>query len=175
MERIRLAALIVVGAVIWSSSAGAQDRRGVSPLVGTRTEVYVTNLDGLERKGHVLAAGDEGIRLVFAGRETLVPWSEVAIVERRGDPVWDGALKGAGIAAALYGLAVIGSDGGHEGRAEFVVEGVIVWSLVGTVADAMHVARSRVFVSPAVAHDSGRHALAGRPSPGVIVGARFPF
>ena len=73
-------------------------------LAGTRTQVYVTNMEGLERKGRVLTVGEDGINLTFAGRETLVPWSEVALVERRGDPVWDGALKGAGIATVLYGL-----------------------------------------------------------------------
>lgn len=177
MQRNRLVGLAVLGGLLWSSPAGAEDRRGVGALVGTRTEVYVTNVEGLERKGHVRAAGEEGIHLVFAGRETLVPWSDVAIVERRGDAVWDGALKGAAISAAIYSLMVLTADDhGSEGQRAFVAGGAIAWGLIGTVIDALHVGRSRVFVSPDVTRETGRHSIAPtRPSAAIVVGARVTF
>ena len=63
------------------------------------------NPDGLERKGHVRAAGEEGIHLVFAGRETLVPWDGGRDRRAPGRPgLGRGAQGRGGIAAALYGL-----------------------------------------------------------------------
>ena len=175
MKRHALAALLALGSLLLPVAARADERPGVGRLAGTRTEVYVTNLDGVERKGRVLAATDEGLRLVFGGRETLLPWAEIARVDRRGDPVWDGALKGAVIGGALYGLMVLTSDvREYDGAGDFVLGGAVGWGVVGAIADAFHIARSSVFVGPAAT--AGTHAGNGAArSPGVVIGARLGF
>ena len=181
MARLVVLAPLVFIFLLSPHSARAEDRARLAALAGTGTEVYVTCLDGVERRGRVAGVADAGLRLSFAGRVTAVPWEDIVTVDRRGDPVMDGALKGAGIAVALYGaLALLADDDGGANRLALVGSAALTWGAVGAVTDALNIGRARVYVRPAgtsawrasepndgAAHSPGR--------PGVVAGVTFVF
>ena len=103
-----------------------------------------------------------------------MPWEEVVTVDRRGDPVWDGAARGAGVAAVLYGAVALaaGADAGEA--LQFAGSAALVWGSVGAIVDAFNVGRSRVFVSSA--NSNGLHARTRMPpTRGIVVGGRVTF
>lgn len=157
--------------------AAAQTGRGrLDALAGSTTEVYVTMSDGLERRGRVVSTDEAGMRITFAGTETLVPWSRLVTVEQRGDPIWDGALKGAGIATALYGAVAIAGGARADDVLPFVGSAALAWGAVGAVIDAFNVGRHRVFVAAldegGPARDDVRRVRRPR---GVVIGGRVVF
>ena len=149
MARLALVAPLVLALLLAPHPARAEDRTRLAALVGSGTEVYVTSLDGLERRGRVVGVADAGLRLSFAGRVTLVPWEDVVTVDRRGDPVGDGFLKGAGIAFALYGLGAMLADAPADEAFAFAGSAALAWGTVGSVIDAFNIGRARVYVGPA--------------------------
>lgn len=182
MTRITFVALLVLGSLSFSVIARAEDRAALASLAGRGTEVYVTYIDGIERRGRLAGVSDDGLRITFGGRVTVVPWEEIVTVDRRGDPVGDGALKGAGIAVALYGLGALAAGARADEALSFAASAALAWGTVGAIVDALNVGRTRVFVSPAAtlttrAVDPGQPrdgAVASGPR-GVVVGVTVGF
>jgi hypothetical protein len=157
--------------------ARADDRGQLAALARTRTEVYVTYPDGLERKGRVLSVRDDGLRLTFAGRETLVPWADIVCVERRGDPIWDGAAKGMAISALFYAAVALAAAEDFDGEIlRFVAGASLAWGGVGATIDAFNVGRSTVYVgTPELSRAIGPVRQGPPRDRGLVVGGRIGF
>jgi hypothetical protein len=174
MSRLTFVTPLVLAALVVHESAHAEERPLLATLAGTKTEVYVTSIDAVERKGRITAVSDDGLRLTFGGRETFVPWEEVVTVDRRGDPIWDGAAKGAGIAAALYGAVALAAGANAGEVVQFAGTAALGWGAVGAIIDACNVGRSRVFVSST--NSNGLHVRPGMPpTRSFVVGGRLTF
>ena len=182
MARVTIVSLLVLASLSFSLAARADDRAALASLTRTGAEVYVTNRDGLERRGRITAVGDEGVHITFAGRVQVLPWEEVVTVDRRGDSVADGALKGGGIALALYWLGALAAGAQSDEAIAFAGSAALTWGTIGAIVDALHVGRTRVFVGPSAtltarSLDPRRHGDRAATSPprGVVVGVTLGF
>jgi hypothetical protein len=182
MTRLTLATVLVLGSLSLSVAARADDRSALASAARSGAEVYVTYADGIERRGRIAQLDDAGLHVAFGGRVTLVPWDEVVTVDRRGDPIWDGALRGAGVAAAFYGAVAILGGARADEVAPFIASAALAWGAAGAVVDAFNVGRSRVYVAPATtvtrqAPNPRRpwDRVAGASPVGVVVGIAVGF
>lgn len=144
-------------------------------LSARRPTIYVTDVNGVERTCVLVAVEPEGLIVAVPAGELVVSWHEVAVVRRRGDPVWDGFLKGAAIGGGVN-LLLVGVTGDSLGdglsRAGWVANAALWWGLTGALIDALHVGRSPVFIAPLNGSHRPGHETTGR---GVVVGARLTF
>jgi len=99
----------------------------------------VTQPSGVEVNGHLTALSPSSLSI---GGYDFDP-SRVAKIERRGDPVWEGALYGAGF-GLLVGAAV-NQDCLGETRHSCVLPLMVEYSLIGAAIDALHVGRTAIF------------------------------
>jgi hypothetical protein len=179
MTRLICATLLAMATLLTPLLAVADDRTQFASLARTGMDVFVTSVDGLERRGRIADIADEGLRLSFGGRVRLVPWDEIIIVERRGDSIVDGALKGACISFVFYGISALLYGAPVDDVLTFAGPAVLGWGMIGAAIDAFNVGRTRIYVGPAAAgmQMSRRPAFVpGRGAPpGVAVGVRIPF
>lgn len=95
------------------------------PQVTPGTQIYVTDAEGLERKYRFVASDETGLHVQLNGRDLTVAWSSVCLVERRGDGVADGFLKGAALAGGLYVAVGLVSGGSLDEIAPFAAGGAL--------------------------------------------------
>ena len=98
------------------------------PQVTPGTQIYVTDAEGLERKYRFVASDETGLHVQLNGRDLTVAWSSVCLVERRGDGVADGFLKGAALAGGLYVAVGLVSGGSLDEIAPFAAGGALAWA-----------------------------------------------
>ncbi|MCL4844925.1 MAG: hypothetical protein KJ066_00185 [Acidobacteria bacterium] len=144
-------------------------------LSARRPTIYVTDVNGVERTCVLVAVEAQGLRVAVPAGDLVVPWTEIDVVWRKGDPVWDGFLKGAAIGGGVN-LLLVGVTGDSLGdgmsRAGWVARAAVSWGVIGALIDAMHVGRSPVFIAPLNGSHRPGHETTGR---GVVVGARLTF
>ncbi len=150
---IGMAFAIVGGA----ASASAQSDFSLSGLKAGDF-VYVTLDFKPELSGRV--------RRVTAGALTIdnrqfIP-APGLLVQRRGDPVWDGAWKGLAVGAVAT-VAVAASNDALGDAPRFLVYTAVPWMFWGALFDWAHVGRTTVFDG---------HAVSSRLQGGVTIGQR---
>jgi hypothetical protein len=101
--------------------------------------VYVTDPSGVEISGRLTALSPSSLSI---DGYHFAP-STVAALERRGDPIWDGALYGAG--AGLLLAAALNRECEAETRRSCVLPFMIEYGLLGAAIDALHVGRTTIF------------------------------
>jgi hypothetical protein len=142
MTRVWL--VMLSGLALLAPGVSAQtDFSGID--VGPGDTVYVTDPSGVEVTGQVTALSPSRIGI---GKYVFEPVAGLRI-ERRGDPLWDGAVIGVASGLALGALTAVGEcgTGGRAGRC--VLAGTGWLGLMGLVIDWQHVGRTRVYVGAA--------------------------
>jgi len=179
--RVSTVALVLALLAVPEASRG-EERGGEVPastsrleaLAAQRPAIYVTDVNGIERTCVLVAVHAEGLRVAVPAGDLVVPWAEIDVVWRRGDPVWDGFLKGAAIGGGVNLLLVGGSLGDGVSRSGWVARAAVSWGLIGAVIDAMHIGRSPVFVAP-TPRASWRHDTGAAHDRGLVLGVRIGF
>jgi hypothetical protein len=139
--------VVLVGIAIGSTSslAAAQDAPDFSSLdVKVGEKIYVTDMTtGVEVSGPLTALTQTQLGInghVFAPAPALK-------IEKAGDPIWDGALIGAGI-GTLSGLTIGSEACLHRSLWPCAVSGAVSWGLIGVLVDSLHHGRTRIYRSP---------------------------
>jgi hypothetical protein len=138
--RTRRAVLIVVLLAAVPAHALAQETN--PPHL---KDVFVRSTDGVEVRGQLLDLRPSTLSLFIDGTRRDIPLDTVDRIQTRGDSVWNGALIGAGIGAALWGMAAAELGG------EFVpvmVGAAIGYGLIGAGVDAMIPGRTTIYSKP---------------------------
>lgn len=137
---IRLAVLFLNLSAV---SAHAQDAAREPP------QVFVTLAEPRQEvRGTLVTLTDQAVALVADGVERRFPLTDVARIERAGDPSWDRALV-AGLAVGAWCGFVCGQgldDGGQLGKA--VVVNALVAAAIGWAFDRAHHGRTTIFRRP---------------------------
>jgi hypothetical protein len=160
MLRTAVACLVLLVAI--PSVAEARQAHDFSRLkLRIGDHVFVTDRATGEEFGGVLARLS-ATELVVAGR--LVTPRPGLIIERRGDPVWEGAV----IAGAIG--AIVGVQVGHEAcldRSKWwcAAQGAAIYAAMGALYDALHTGRTTVYrtaSAPVAAFRTKSKVLANR-------------
>jgi hypothetical protein len=102
--------------------------------------LYVTELTGRETKGKLSSLRDEAITLQIKGATKTFAPSEVAMIERRGDSLKNGAVAGAVVAGICLLTCAQGvSSGGQLARVAFSN------AMLPVVIDAAYIGRTRIW------------------------------
>jgi hypothetical protein len=137
MRRTVTAGLALAGMCAASPASAQSDFSHLKVRLGD--VVYVTEPTGVVVSGPLTALSPSSLSI--DGYDFGV--SRVAKIERRGDPIWDGALYGAGV-GLLLGSAFNGecaAANGHSCVLPFMIE----YSIIGAAIDALHVGRTTIF------------------------------
>lgn len=155
---------IIIAALLFCSALpayGQDNLARVARAVGDTVEV--TDADGVVLSGVLGKVTDRTI--VLASRELAL--EGVLKIDRRGDPIWDGALIGAGVGLAFSpGLTEVCL---RESRAACALRPIVFYGAIGALWDKLHVGRTTIYRRPG----AGRHAavvpFASRRATGVAV------
>lgn len=101
-------------------------------------EVYVVDVNGSERVGRLVGASDSGLQLRVPAGDLLIDKHEISEVDRRRDSPWDGAIKGAFLAAVVG--AIVAPD-----HPKVWLSGLAVYGGLGLALDAAVNARQPLY------------------------------
>jgi hypothetical protein len=134
--------IAILALCILCSAAPARAQSDFSHLnIRLGDVVYVTQPSGVEVSGPLTALSPSSLSI--DGYEFDLP--KVAKIERRGDPIWDGALKGFLVGAGL-GLLTAGDECSLVRPAwECVVNLGISFAAIGALIDLGHTGRTTIF------------------------------
>lgn len=104
-------------------------------------EVYVIDVQGLERVGRLLGADASTLRLDVPAGEIVLQRPEVVEVDRRRDSVIDGTVKGV-LFGGLMGAAAFG------GRSGWWLRSAAIYGAIGFALDSAHGAREPLYRAP---------------------------
>ena len=135
---------------------------------------YVVDHAGRETAGKMVSLTDSSVILAIGtGHQTFTP-EQVTRIERRGDSLRDGAIKGTitgaalGVSVMLAALATVGgSTSGPERTAAFLGAGALFAGLgaaVGTALDALRTGRTLLWEAPGAASGTATFGIAAQPS-----------
>jgi hypothetical protein len=105
---VLVAALVVSTAYatpIYAQTLGDAARRAKAGDI-----VYVQDRDGRTIEGRLVSLDEQSVHLASPGA-TEIPASQIVRIDRLGDPVWDGAVKGALIGLPMAALSLQGCSG----------------------------------------------------------------
>ena len=101
-------------------------------------EVRVLDDRGVERRGTLAAASADGVRLLNASGEVIVPTAGILRVDRRGDSLKEGFILGMLWPAVMWPLgAAQGADSEAEAWAALPLA-MALWGGVGAGLDGLH-------------------------------------
>lgn len=169
-----MARALLVVALLWG--VGASEVLAQADFAGLKLKpgdlVYVTDSSGAEVSGRVTSLSP---LLLAISSYSFKPEPGLRI-ERRGDPLWDGAAIGAGIGLGLGAVLSTGECGVDWPAWKCTVAGGMWGALLGTLIDVRHEGRTKVFIGTA-APPGGRSArLSHAPvRPPLSVRIRFDF
>lgn len=113
--------------------------------------IYVMDETGRERRGHVLDLSPSVLRMSFDGQPSEVSESAtLRIRQRRPDPLWTGAIIGAGVGVALGALPAMIDGCSYEtscAAPAFILGGIGLG--IGVGIDAMIQGRKTIYERPA--------------------------
>ncbi len=128
---------------------------------------------------------DDKLLLKIKGVTVVLEESSVHRIERRGDPVGNGALAGGATLGVVFLLAETGCDRWCFGAGRMAGAGFVLGAAIGLIGDALHSARDAVYERPAsrmALNPGDLDALPNaysspiarqRPDPGPWAGQRF--
>ena len=140
----------------WAQTAG-DDIRG---HVQQGQRVSITDTQGRKFNARIVDIGDQALTLAQGRKRGDVPYTEIARIDHQKDPIWNGALVGLGVGAALGALAASTADSNYRGDDPFCGMGffddcsrdsairaafgwISVGTLVGVSLDALIYRRDR--------------------------------
>lgn len=175
MKRILLSAVLVAGLAGPALAQTQSPPPPPAPMIAAEglPSVFLTDTRGLEHRGRLLRVEPAEVVLLGEAGERTFKREEIALIEKRGDPLKNGALIGAAI-GALGGLFAMGladcPDGSGEGCAGTRAAGFLVsvglYTAVGAGIDAAIKGRTVLYR----AHPANRVAIAAGPG---TVAVRF--
>lgn len=150
-----LLCFVAAGSVMCPGVASAQqDFNGLKLMQGDK--VVVIEPTGEKIAGVVLELSNDALR--FDGR-TIRPKIGLKI-QRMGDPIWDGAIKGLLIGAVVGALASSGECGVKWSFGQCALAGAGWGTVFGTGIDWLHTARTTVYLG--VGKVTGANSLLGQ-------------
>jgi hypothetical protein len=134
----RAISIIVALCCCTAVNAGAQTFSGLN-LTGHPT-LYVTGVDGRETRGKLATLRDDALTLQLKNAmKTFVP-QEVALVERRGDSLRNGAIAGAVIAGVCMFTCLQGVSSGGQ-----LAKVALTNAVIPVAIDALYRGRTRIW------------------------------
>jgi hypothetical protein len=150
----------VLVAILVPGLVGAQDAPRGWPGLATSAlpAVYVLDDTGTETSGRLLRLNPDSLDLLVDGAERRFEAVRVRRIQKRGDPLRNGALIGAAVGLGLGVVAGGMSDcpgddpGGNcpEVRAALVLFSTGVYAAIGTALDALLVGRTTLYQAATV-------------------------
>ena len=107
---------VALFALMWVPETRAQEAPGQTteqaaewllPVPKTGTPLRITDRSGQSTTGRLAAVLPYSLRLVSGGVTVELPLADIALVQRNGDSLWNGAAIGAG----MLGLLSLGANG----------------------------------------------------------------
>jgi hypothetical protein len=145
--------------------------------------VAVTNTSGVEIRAKVAEISAGTITLALPGGAMRIEEQQLVQVQRIGDPLWDGALIGAGAGFGLGLLSMARCDAGlvcGAAAGPVVLIESAVGAGVGIGIDALHSGRKLVYLNREAAASRSRSKASvtvspvfGRTGQGVMMSVRF--
>jgi hypothetical protein len=105
-------------------------------------DVFVRSTDGVEIRAKLLDLKPGTLSVFVDGSRRDIPLDAVDRIQARGDSPRNGALIGAAVAGALYGMAM--AEYGTEGL-PLAITAIAGWTLVGAGVDAMIPGRTTIY------------------------------
>lgn len=126
--------------------------------------VFLTDTSGTEHRGRLIRVEPAEVVLLGASGERTFRREEIALIEKRGDPLVNGALIGAavGVLGGLFTMGIADCPGGGSGgcpgaRAAGFLAAVGIYTAVGAGIDAAIQGRTVLYR----AYPTGRLAIYG--------------
>lgn len=154
-SQLRAATLSLIATVTLCSEAGAQALSGsladVSSSLQPGTRVEVVRTDGSVAIGSLTRASEAGLVLDVEGAPVDLPATTIAEISRRGDPLRNGLIVGAGtglLSGFVLGLVLGGSETGET--SEDILPGLLLMGVgagvgLGALFDAISEGKTVVF------------------------------
>ena len=103
--------------------------------ISTADTVFVTTRDAGEIRGRYVRLSADAIVIATEQGERTIPFDDVGWIEKRGDPLWNGALIGAGI----FGFSMMGAAGAScsPSCSSQVPEGLAFGAAIGAAIGAL--------------------------------------
>ena len=151
-------ALALLAVLVFSVPAAAQSFEDAGRHLKPGTIVRVVDASGHVERGRLGMFTPVSVKLVWP-TDVEIPASQIARIDREGDPLWDGAVKGAalGFLPALLsanlrcGHSYYGSPEHCEGcppnRGACAALGVAMYAVIGVLIDWRHVGIKTVYRS----------------------------
>jgi len=92
-------AILQLAVAAHAQTAAPPDQAHCYPVAPARVDVRLK--DGTTTRGMIVCLGPDEAVLTGEGRVTTFRMSDVTRIAKPADPIWDGALKGAAVGAAL--------------------------------------------------------------------------
>jgi hypothetical protein len=172
---------VVLTAVVsvLSSSAFAQmadaDYSSVSHRISPGDSLFVITRTEGEIRGRLVRLSPDEIVVASTHGNQTIPFSNIGWIEKRADPLWNGALIGAG----LLGFSMMGGAGAScspdcsSQVPHALAAGAAIGGGIGALIDWMIPGRTRVFGSRPAAADAGSFgSLWSRIKPGDRIAVR---
>ena len=112
--------------------------------------IFVTTREGNETRGTLVRLTSTSLVISVGRGEREILAVHIQSIEKRGDPLWNGALIGAGLFGVIAALpaAIVGCDGCRGGVAGVVLEGVAIGAAFGMLVDWLHQGRTPIYRAP---------------------------
>jgi hypothetical protein len=130
--------------------------------------VYVTEPSGIKVAGRVSRLSPSVLAIQ---QYEFTPMAGLKI-ERRGDPIWDGAVQGAIVGLGLGFLTASGECGVDWPKWKCTLAGAGWLGAIGTLVDWLHVGRTQIYLGTGPSVPTKSRAGFERTPPAELVSAR---
>ncbi len=144
-----------------SSSAFAQmsdtDYSHLSHRISPGDSLFVTTRTEGEMRGRLVRLSPDEIVVASTHGNQTIPFSNIGWIEKRGDPLWNGALIGAGFLgfSMMAGASASCSPDCSSQVPQALGVGADIGAVIGALIDRMIPGRTRVYGSLPAAADAG--------------------
>jgi len=145
------ASCVVVALVATASSAFAQvaeSSHSTTRRDDGGAEVCVALGDAVTVEGELIEIGPDTISILVHGRPREIPLHMVSRIQKEGDPLVDGVLKGALILGAWCAYICAQGHSGEVDRLDAFLGGFVGGALWGLAMDALIQGRTTIFEQP---------------------------
>ena len=143
-RRLIAALAALVAGTVLAAPIHAQTLADAARRIKVGDTVYVQDRDRRTIEGRLVSLDEQGVHLTSPGA-VAVPASQILRMDRLGDPLWDGALKGALIGLPMSWLSLQGCSGSTR---KCFAGAEVMWTLGGVLFDWLHQGRTNVYKAP---------------------------
>ena len=136
-------ATLMMALLLVASPAAAQTAGPRCAANAPATTVDVDTVDGTIR-GTLYCLSPSEVSILRDGMIVTTPLSRVKRVAKPADPVWDGAVKGAAVVLAMWGVSCGFCDAGPGNP--YIWRAVGGYALLGATIDALQPHRKTIYI-----------------------------